>query len=173
MRRRFSPTRGQLDKQTMWATTALAAVEKNRNADAFTLAVRGIEETIAATFQTTGAQRAGQAARGQFAAGDRNVEGNTVDAVIGDVTRQEGDLMTMVGINRDAAMRQLERGRPQMRSTIKPCRRSLSRHAFRCSICAAQAPRNAGSAGEPRQAVTVIQLNGLNRFGLRANLCNT
>lgn len=102
-------SRTEFDKQAMWATTAMQAVEKNRNADAFTLAVRGIEETIAATFQTTGAQRQGQAARGQFAARDRGVEGNSVDAVLGDVMRQEGDAITMVNINRDAARRQLGR----------------------------------------------------------------
>jgi hypothetical protein len=102
-------SRGEFDKQTMWATTALAAVERNRDADAFTLAVRGIEETIAATFQTTGAQAAGQAARAQYAARERGVEGNSVEAVIGDVMRQEGEAITMIEVNRNATLRQIGR----------------------------------------------------------------
>ncbi len=102
-------SRGEFDKQTLWATTAMAAVERNRDNDAFTLAVRGIEENIAATFQGTSIRSQGQAARGQYAARDRGVEGNSVDAVLGDVQRQEGEALTMVEVNRAAGARQLGR----------------------------------------------------------------
>ena len=101
--------RAEFDKQAEWAGRAMEAVEQNRNADAFTLMVRGIEETIAATFQTTNAQRAGQAARARFAAQYRGVEGNSTEAVLGDIWRQEGDLTTMAEVNRKSTLDQLER----------------------------------------------------------------
>ncbi|MEO3475870.1 hypothetical protein AAFN86_28735 [Roseomonas sp. CAU 1739] len=102
-------SRGEFDKQTMWATTALAAVERNRDADAFTLAVRGIEETIAATFNKTSTAQQGQAARAQYANRERGVEGNSVETILGDVMRQEGDVVTVIDVNRNAVMRQMGR----------------------------------------------------------------
>jgi hypothetical protein len=96
-------------KQKQWVETANAAVEKNRNSDAFTLMVRGIEETIAATFQTTGVQRQGQAARAKIAATERGVEGNSTEAVLGEIFRQEGEANTMTALNRENTLRQLER----------------------------------------------------------------
>lgn len=105
----LSYSKTEFEKQGEWARKAMDAVEQNRNADAFTLMVRGIEETIASTFATTSAQRQGRAATAAFQARERGVEGNSVEAVVGDVMRQEGEARTMVDINRSATMRQLGR----------------------------------------------------------------
>lgn len=102
-------SRSEFDRQTEWAEVANAAVEKNRNSDAFTLMVRGIEETIAATFQTTSAQSMGRAARARFAAAERNVEGNSTEAVLGEIFNQEGRTTSMIELNRENTLRQLER----------------------------------------------------------------
>jgi hypothetical protein len=99
----------EFKKQKKWVEVANATVGKNRDSDAFTLMVRGIEETIASAFQTTGVQRQGQAARAKFSAADRGVEGNSTEAVLGEVFRQEGEANTMTELNRENTLRQLER----------------------------------------------------------------
>lgn len=99
----------EFEKQRKWVEVANAAVEKNRDSDAFTLMVRGIEETIAAAFQTTGVQRQGQAARARIAATERGVEGNSTEAVLGEIFRQEGEANAMTELNRENTLRQLER----------------------------------------------------------------
>jgi hypothetical protein len=99
----------EFEKQRKWVEVANAAVEKNRDSDAFTLMVRGIEETIASAFQTTGVQKQGKAARAKFAASDRGVEGNSTEAVLGEIFRQEGEANTMTELNRENTLRQLER----------------------------------------------------------------
>lgn len=102
-------SKAEFAKQTAWANAALAAVEKNRDADAFTLAVRGVEENIAATFASQSVAQQGRTARAAFKAKDRGVEGASVDAVLGDVLRQEGEAQTVIEMNRSATMRQLAR----------------------------------------------------------------
>jgi len=104
----LSYSKDEFGKQIEWAQLANAAVEQNRNADAFTLMARGIEETIASTFQATGIARQGQAARSTFQARERGVEGNSTDAVLGDIWRQEGEAATMNTLNRENTLRQLE-----------------------------------------------------------------
>jgi len=105
----LSYSKTEFQKQLDWADTAVAAVERNRNADTFTLAARAVEETIAATFSSISTRREGQAGRASFAAKDRGVEGNSVGAVLNDVMRQEGEAQTVVAMNRDATLRQLTR----------------------------------------------------------------
>lgn len=99
----------EFSRQMEWTEAAGKAVTRNRDAEAFTLMARGIEETIASTFQLTGLEKQGRAARGSFAAKDRSVEGNSVEAVLGDVWRQEGEAKTIVDMNRDVTGRQLFR----------------------------------------------------------------
>ena len=99
----------EFGKQIAWAELAMERAEENRDADAMTLMVRGIEERIAATFQNTSMARQGQAARAQYSARDRGVEGASVDAVVGDIERQEGEARTMTELNYDATRRQLGR----------------------------------------------------------------
>jgi hypothetical protein len=100
---------GEFARQTDWAELAMERAQQNRDSDAYTLMVRGIEERIAATFQNTSMARQGRAARAQFSARDRGVEGNSVEAVLGDVQRQEGDARLMTEMNFDATRRQLGR----------------------------------------------------------------
>ncbi|MBR0653232.1 hypothetical protein GXW78_26505 [Roseomonas terrae] len=160
-------SRTEFDKQAAFATTAMQAVERNRDADAFTLAVRGIEETVAATFQVTGAQRQGQAARAQFAARDRNVEGNSVDAVLGDVMRQEGDVVSMVAINRDATMRQIGR---EAQAADAQHDQALSQIAAGIRTFSPQAPiRTPGPVPVQNPQATVAAPSGVQLVGGLAN----
>lgn len=54
-------------------------------------------------------QRQGQQARAKVRAQDRGVEGNSVEAIIQDVTRQEGEVLNVMAMNRSASIRQLNR----------------------------------------------------------------
>lgn len=100
---------GEFGRQVEWAGVAMDRARQNRDSDAFTLMVRGVEERIAASFQNSAVAAQGRVARAQFSARDRGVEGNSVDAVLGDVERQEGDARTMTELNFDATRRQLGR----------------------------------------------------------------
>nr|WP_314073593.1 hypothetical protein [uncultured Roseococcus sp.] len=101
--------RAEFDRQLEWSEKARESVTRNRDAEAFTLMARGIEETIASTFQSQALGKQGRAARATYAAKDRGVEGNSVEAVLGDVWRQEGEAQTIVDMNRDVTGRQLFR----------------------------------------------------------------
>jgi hypothetical protein len=96
-------------RQIEWSEKARESVTRNRDAEAFTLMARGVEETIAATFQTNALGRQGAAARATHEAKDRGVEGHSVEAVLADVWRQEGEAQTIVAMNRDVTGRQLFR----------------------------------------------------------------
>lgn len=99
----------EFSRQMEWTGKAQEAVTRNRDAEAFTLMVRGIEETIATTFQAQGVSRQGQALRGRIRAQERGVEGNSVDGLLNDVSRQEGEAQTVLEMNRDVVGRQLFR----------------------------------------------------------------
>lgn len=101
--------REEFSRQIEWTDKAQESVTRNRDAEAFAMMARGIEETIASTFQLQGIQRQGTAARATYAAKERGVEGNSVEAVLGDVWRQEGEAKTVVDMNRDVTGRQLFR----------------------------------------------------------------
>jgi len=102
-------SRGEFTRQTEWAGVAAERIQRNRDNDAYTLAVRGIEETIARTLQGTRVAREGTAARATFANKERGVEGNSVEAVLNDVKRQEGDAQVFLDMNLDSTRRQLGR----------------------------------------------------------------
>jgi hypothetical protein len=53
------------------------------------------------------ARRRGTAARASISARDRGVEGNSVDAILGDVMRQEGEAVNVMAMNRSASIRAL------------------------------------------------------------------
>ncbi len=71
----------EFQRQIEWTEAAGKAVTRNRDAEAFTLMARGIEETIASTFSRTSIEKQGAAARATYGAKDRNVEGNSVESV--------------------------------------------------------------------------------------------
>jgi hypothetical protein len=102
-------SRREFDRQAEWVEKAQAAVTANRDAEAFTLMLRGIEENIAVQLGGQQTAATGRAARARISATERGVEGNTVDQVLGEVSRQEGEANVIAELNRSAGMRQLER----------------------------------------------------------------
>lgn len=99
----------EFQRQTAWVAKGQDAITRNRDASAFTLMLRAVEEDISFAFGREDTKRQGRAMRGTFAARDRGVEGNSVDAVLEDVFRQEGDAITVQDMNRSALNRQLYR----------------------------------------------------------------
>jgi len=75
-----------------------------------TLLTRAVEETIAAQLLGEDAIRQGRRERATAAAqaGERGVSGNTVDMLLGDVRRQEGEALTSIDRNRAAISRQMQ-----------------------------------------------------------------
>lgn len=96
-------------RQTEWVGKAQEAITTNRNAEAFTLMLRGLEETIGFSLETLNVGRQGRTARATFAAKDRGVEGASIDAVMADVDREVGERRTVMDMNRSALNRQLYR----------------------------------------------------------------
>jgi hypothetical protein len=99
----------EFTKQTAWAGRAMEAATRNRDAEAFSLMARSLEEGLAAAFQNTSLARQGQAARASFTARERGVEGASVEAVLNDVQRQVGEGQAMTDINLSGVRRQLGR----------------------------------------------------------------
>lgn len=95
------------DRQERYATRAGQAIEKNTLAQTGQLLLRQVEEDMGVVMQGQEQQRRGQVARATVAAGagSRGVEGNSVDAILNDVTRQEGEVLNVMAMNRSASMR--------------------------------------------------------------------
>ena len=88
---------------------AQTAIEKNTIAATGQLLVRQVEEDMSVIAQGLDARRTGKQARAQLAAQDRGVEGNSIDAILGDVTRQEGEALNVMAMNRSASLRAINR----------------------------------------------------------------
>lgn len=96
-------------RQGQYAERAAAAVEKNTLAATGQLLLRQAEEDMAVILQGAETRRTGQTARAQIEARDRGVEGNSVDAIIGDVMRQEGEALNVMAMNRSSSVRAINR----------------------------------------------------------------
>ena len=96
-------------RQERAADKAVRAVEKNTLAATGQLLIRQVEEDIAVVAEGMGVRRTGTVARASRSAVDRGVEGNSVDAIINDVSRQEGEALNVMAMNRAAGLRQLNR----------------------------------------------------------------
>lgn len=96
-------------RQERAADKAVKAVEKNTLAATGQLLIRQVEEDIAVVAEGMGVRRIGTVARASRAALDRGVEGNSVEAIINDVSRQEGEALNVMAMNRSAGRRQLNR----------------------------------------------------------------
>ena len=97
------------DRQVRWNEGARKAIEKNTIQAISTILLRQVEEDMATIAQGFEVRRQGAQARARVAAQDRGVEGNSVDAILEDVMRQEGEVLTTMALNRSALARQLNR----------------------------------------------------------------
>jgi hypothetical protein len=97
------------DRQERYANRAMQAIEKNTLAATGQLLLRQVEEDMAVIMQGQDQRRAGQVARAGIAVRDRGVEGNSVDAIINDVSRQEGEVLNVMAMNRAASLRAINR----------------------------------------------------------------
>lgn len=87
------------------------AIQKNTDWSIGGILMRQLEEDMASTLQELGIGRQAGSQRGtaQVSASARGVEGHSVDAIIQDVTRQEGEAMNVLALNRSATSRALTR----------------------------------------------------------------
>ncbi|MDB5243390.1 MAG: hypothetical protein JWP57_4015 [Spirosoma sp.] len=99
------------DRQLVYHSEATKAVEKNTLAQVAQVMLRQVEEDMSTILQGTEVRKQGTVVRASIRArsGDRGVEGNSVDAILDDVTRQEGEVLTVQDMNRSATQRQLNR----------------------------------------------------------------
>lgn len=86
-------------------------VQRNTSDDVAAVLIRQVEEDMALILSGRETSRAATSGRATLRAqaGDRGVEGNSVDAIIQDVTRQEGEALNVQAMNRSASDRMLTR----------------------------------------------------------------
>lgn len=100
---------GEFARQAVARQNASASIQENLFAQYATILQRMVEEGMAASLNGTGVQRDAQAlrAKAQAAADSRGIEGSSVEQIINDVSRQEGENLTVMELNRSATQRQL------------------------------------------------------------------
>lgn len=100
---------GEFGRQATFRANAQEAIQRNLFAQYATLLQRQVEEGMAFTFDTvsTSKDAAAMRAKGQVAADAKGIEGSTIEQIIDDVSRQEGDTRTILQLNRSATQRQL------------------------------------------------------------------
>jgi hypothetical protein len=98
----------EFDRQGRMIDKARAGIEKNYINKVGQLLQQQVEEEIALAFTDEKLNTEGRSARSTAAvkAGDRGFEGASVDAVMDDISRQEGESLTIVDLNRQAGARQ-------------------------------------------------------------------
>jgi hypothetical protein len=101
--------RSEFDRQGRMVENATVSIQKNLFAKYGQLLQRQIEEGMAAAFDLQANEKAGMAnrAKAQVAADAKGIEGSSVEQLIDDVSRQQGDNETVLNLNRSATMRQL------------------------------------------------------------------
>jgi len=100
---------GEFSRQATFRANAQESIQKNLFAQYATLLQRQVEEGMAYTFDTvsTSKDAAAMRAKAQVAADARGIEGSTIEQLIDGVSRQEGDNLTILQMNRSASQRQL------------------------------------------------------------------
>lgn len=101
----------EFSRQTKTVERGRETIQRNTSDEVSAVLARQIEEDMALIL---GARETSRAATGNRAtlraqAGDRGVEGNSVEAIIQDVSRQEGDALNVQAMNRSASDRMLTR----------------------------------------------------------------
>lgn len=101
--------RSEFDRQGKMVENATESIQKNLFAKYAAILQRQVEEGMATAFDLQANEKAAMAARakGQVAADAKGIEGSTIEQLIDDVSRQEGDNETILELNRSATMRQL------------------------------------------------------------------
>ncbi|MCZ8044681.1 MAG: hypothetical protein O9330_19615, partial [Beijerinckiaceae bacterium] len=104
----ITPKTGSLFHAYLQAN-AQESIQKNLFAQYATLLQRQVEEGMAFTFETVNASKdaAAMRAKGQVAADAKGIEGSTIEQLIDNVSREEGDTRTVLHLNRSATQRQL------------------------------------------------------------------
>lgn len=98
----------EFDRQGRMIEKARDGLETNYIRKVGQLLQRQVEEEMALAFQDDSVARQGREARGTAVvdADKRGVEGNSVDAVLDNISRQQGEAMTIVDLNRQAGRQQ-------------------------------------------------------------------
>lgn len=101
--------KGEFARQEKLIDNARKAIDTNYINKISTVLQRQVEEQIATAFgiETVESESRRQRATAQVQADARGVEGTSVDAIIGDVMRQEGQAVAVLEMNRSATQRQL------------------------------------------------------------------
>lgn len=98
----------EFDRQGRMIEKARDGLETNYVRKVGQLIQRQVEEEMALAFQDDSVARQGRDARGtaEVDAGKRGVEGNSVDAVLDNISRQQGEASSIIDLNRQAGRQQ-------------------------------------------------------------------
>lgn len=101
--------KSEWDRQVDFIDTARDRSEQNYFTKLGGLLTRAFEEQIAGMFEEQEVQAQGRELRAKTSntIGERNIDGNTADQLMGEVFRQEGEARTMMKLNDTARSRQL------------------------------------------------------------------
>ncbi|MGX5736061.1 virion core protein, T7 gp14 family [Bosea thiooxidans] len=99
----------EFDRQKVMVANAVKSIEQNLFAQYATVLQRAVEENTASGMESFNYSRSATAARAKArAASDaRGVEGSTIEQLIDDVSRQNGEAQQVLDMNRSATQRQL------------------------------------------------------------------
>lgn len=101
----------EFSRQTKVVERGRETVQRNTSDEVSAVLARQIEEDMALILGARETSRAATSASATLRAqaGDRGVEGNSVEAIIQDVSRQEGEALNVQAMNRSASDRMLTR----------------------------------------------------------------
>lgn len=101
--------KSEFGRQAKQIEKATENIQKNLFNNYAQILQRQVEEAIATAFdiETVERQSRKMRASAQAAADSKGVEGTSIEQIIGDVSRQAGDAVTILEMNRSATMRQL------------------------------------------------------------------
>lgn len=101
--------KSEFTRQEAHLTRATESIQKNYFVKVGTILTRMVEENISSALQVDGVQKTGRSERAKetVKASERGVEGTSVDQIINDISRQEGNAVHVMEMNRSAVQRQL------------------------------------------------------------------
>lgn len=160
--------RSEFARQDNLVTKARESIQKNLFAQYATLLQRAVEENMATTFQSVENDKSVIAARanGQAAADARGVEGNSLEQLLNDVSREGGDNETILQLNRSATARQLNLEAMGLKASADQQLYNLPIQTFQPS-----GPINPPSPVSPVQPAAPVA--GPNRGAMIANIVGT
>jgi len=99
----------EFQRQADFVMASQEAINKDYFNKFSTLLTRQVEEAMATAFgiETAERQARWERATARAAAAERGVEGNSVEAILNDVSRQQGEAVAMMRLNQEAVSRQL------------------------------------------------------------------